>query len=112
MKNNSVTHDSLEELVKTFLKFSQKRGWDKQYTPNQLAKALIIESAELLELFQRKDDKGSFKVAREKKTDVSYELVDVLYYTLMMAHICGIDLVEATKKKLKVLAKRYPANLR
>lgn len=107
--NNNIT---LEELRKVFFEFSRRRGWNKKYFPNQLAKALIIEAAELLEIFQRKDNRESRELLKNNKIkrDLSYEMVDVLYYLLMLMHVTDIDLKKAVYDKLAELEKRYPAN--
>lgn len=107
--NNTIT---LEELRKVFFEFSNKREWHKKYFPNQLAKALIIEAAELLEIFQRRDNKESRELLKNKKIkkDLSYEMVDVLYYLLMLMHVTDIDLKKAVYDKLAELEERYPTN--
>lgn len=110
MRRNPSYKTTAEELKDIFLTFSKRRGWEEKYFPNQLAKALVVEAAEVLEIFQRMDDVESTKMVQIKKVKqkISDEAVDVLYYLLMLTHVAKIDINEAVIEKLKKLEKRYP----
>lgn len=41
-----------KELIGKLIKFRDERDWKQFHTPENLAKSISIESAELLELFQ------------------------------------------------------------
>lgn len=101
------TSVTIEELKKIMFKFSQEREWDRHYAPSILAKSIIIEAAELLELFQWEDSIGSIE-KMSKKREVAFEMVDILYYLLMLAKIMRIDVVSNFFLKLKELEKKYP----
>ena len=106
-----ITNDiSIEDLTEIFYEFSKQRKWEDKYFPNQIAKALIIESAELLEIFQRKDNKESSNLIKNEliKRELSYEIVDILYYLLILARTSEIDLPKAIIEKLQQLEVRYP----
>jgi len=101
---------TLKELISALRSFSKKRKWTNNYYPAYLAKSIVIESAELLEHFQWTDGSASVSKLknRKEKEDIAYELIDVLYYLMMLADIMDIDVVSTTKKKLKKLAIKYP----
>ena len=42
----------MEEIINILMKFKKEREWKKFHTPENLAKSISIESAELLEHFQ------------------------------------------------------------
>ncbi len=46
----------MEEVMKQIAEFNKEREWDKFHTPENLAKCISIEAAELLECFQRSED--------------------------------------------------------
>lgn len=110
MRRNPNHKTTAEELKDIFLTFSKRRGWEEKYFPSQLAKALVVETAEVLEIFQRMDDAESTKVVqiKEVKEKIADEAVDVLYYLLMLTHVAKIDINDAVAEKLKKLEKRYP----
>lgn len=105
---------TLEGAEDVFLNFAKQRGWEKKYFPNQIAKALVIEAAELLEIFQRKDDEESVQFLKKKgvKRKLAHEAVDVLFYLLMLVHVAGVNFPKAITGKLRILAKKYPSEER
>ena len=42
----------MKELRDKFREFTEERDWDQFHTPENLAKSISIEAAELLECFQ------------------------------------------------------------
>lgn len=42
----------MDELISDLKRFQRQRDWEKFHTPENLAKSISIESAELLEHFQ------------------------------------------------------------
>lgn len=112
MTKKSDSNTTIKEITKTFLSFSRERNWEKNYSPNYLAKSVIIEAAELLEFFQWKDKNSSKNInqSSDEYKGVAFEVVDVLYYLLMFADSMNIDLTLWTNRKLENLADRYPAS--
>lgn len=88
--------------------FRDERDWKQFHNPKDLALSLMLESSELLELFQWKDAVATAQIASTQKTALSDELADVLYYVLLMAHDLEINLPEALIGKLVKNAKKYP----
>ena len=90
----------MDEIKKELLIFQKERDWKKFHTPENLAKSISIEAAELLEHFQWQKEYDENEVAEE--------LADVLIYCLYMADAMGFDMKEIIKNKMKKNALRYP----
>jgi len=90
------------ETVRDALRaFAKEREWEQFHTPENLAKSISIEAAELLECFQWGDaDLAS-------ATD---ELADVLTYCLFMADRLGLDPDQIVLDKLEKTRLKYPAD--
>ena len=52
MAKNSNTVESLEQIKTRLREFAAERDWDQFHSPKNLAMALIVEAAELVEHFQ------------------------------------------------------------
>lgn len=90
----------MEELIKRVIKFRDDRDWNKFHTPENLAKAISIESAELLENF--------LWDSNFDKEKVKEELADVMLYCVMMADNLDVDIVNIMNKKIDKNEKKYP----
>ena len=97
-------------LRATVHRFSAARGWPRFHTPKNLAMALMVEAAELLEIFQWLTPEESEAAAADPATrqHLGEEMADVLIYLLQLAHHTGIDLPAAVRDKLQRNALRYP----
>ena len=98
----------LRQLVRTFV---EERHWQQFHSPKNLAMALAIEAAELMEHFQwisveasRPEQLGAAKLAA-----IGEELADVVCYALAMANELGIDVSTAVSDKMRKNAVKYPA---
>ena len=80
--------------------FSEERDWDQFHTPENLAKSISIEAAELLECFQWSSD-GDPHAVKE-------ELADVLTYCYFLAMKVGLEPDQIVLEKLAVTAQKYP----
>ena len=90
----------MEELMNTLIEFQRQRDWKQFHTPENLAKSISIEAAELLEHFQWNKDYN-----REEVLD---ELADVLTYCCFMVDALDADVEEIILNKLEKTAKKYP----
>ena len=90
----------MEEIKKELIKFQSERDWKKFHTPENLAKSISIEAAELLEHFQWGYDYDIDKVADE--------LADVLNYCFLMAIELDLDVKEIILNKMEKNAIKYP----
>ena len=100
----------LKTLAKMVVAFRDERDWKQFHNPKDLALSLVLESAELLEVFQWKDAAATQLTASTRKAALSDELADVFYYVLLMAHELEIDLPQALVSKLGKNADKYPAD--
>ena len=100
--------DSIETLRSALRRFAAERDWDQFHLPKNLAIALSVEAAELLEHFQWMPDRESAALAPEKRARVQEELADVLLYLIRLADKLDIDLARAAVDKMAVNAKKYP----
>jgi NTP pyrophosphatase (non-canonical NTP hydrolase) len=91
----------LKDIIQKIIDFRDIRDWKKHDSPENLAKSIIIEAAELLENFQWNED--SFDEANVKE-----ELADVLIYSLALVHDLGYELEEIIEDKLNKNAIKYP----
>jgi len=108
MAKDSETN--IQELKEKIKEFCEKRDWDQFHGAKDLATALIIEAAELLEPFRWKSEK-EVKALMEnpkKREEISEEMADVLYFLIRMAQMYNIDLSDALEKKMGKNDKRYP----
>lgn len=100
--------DSLAELRKRIDQFVEERDWAQFHTPKNLAMAMIVEAAELVEQFQWNTPEESQQLSPEKREAVSHELADTFVYLLRLAEVLEIDLIEAANAKIDLNAKKYP----
>jgi len=92
------------------LAFAAERDWPPYLNPKNLAMALSVEVAELVECYQWLDPEQSrcLTDAEPGRTQVAEEMADVLMYLLHLARETGIDLEAACEAKLKRNALKYP----
>jgi dCTP diphosphatase len=97
-------------LALTLRAFSAERDWDQFHTPKNLAMALAVEAAELLEPFQWLTPRQSCDVVANPQLtqDIADELADVLIYLVRLADVLAIDLNDAVTTKLATNATKYP----
>jgi len=102
--------DSLYDLQKRVAKFREERDWKQFHTPKDLAISIAIESAELLECFQWKNEKVvSEYLKSEKSSEINEEMADILIYLVNLSDILGVDLIKAANDKFSKNATKYPA---
>ena len=91
-------------------KFTRERDWDQFHSVKNLAMALSVESAELVEVFQWLTEKESSEVAQNPKlkAKVQEEIADVFNYLLLIASKCDVDIEEAVLAKIKKNSEKYP----
>ncbi len=101
----------MKELEKKLHKHLKDRHWH-QLRPADLAKSIMIEGAELLELFQWENlSLEEIKQNKEKVEEIKSELADVLIYAMEMSVLLGLDTEKLIRKKLAAVQKKYPAKL-
>ena len=99
---------TLEELQKKIIAFRDARDWKQFHTPKDLATGLTLEAGEVAEHFLWKSEEEIKEYLKTHKEEIGDEMGDVLNYLLIMANDFGIDLADATDKKIDKNAKKYP----
>jgi NTP pyrophosphatase (non-canonical NTP hydrolase) len=90
--------------------YVKERNWKKYHKPKDIAISIVIESSELLELFQWKPDPlESGKLDKNLKARLGDEIADVVIYCACMANALGINLSEVLLEKIKKNRRKYPA---
>ena len=102
--------DSLIELRQKIDAFVNERDWAQFHSPKNLAMAMIVEAAELVEHFQWDTIQESYDLSAEKRQEVAHELADTFVYLLRLAEVTGIDLIEAANQKIALNAIKYPVD--
>lgn len=100
----------IKDLQRRLRAFAAARDWQSFHSPKNLAMALMVEAAELLELFQWLTTAESNTLTRDAadKERVGDELADVLLYLLQLADHTDVDLESATEIKLRKNAVKHP----
>lgn len=106
MKNDK--NSNIQDLKEVVSGFCEERDWGQFHNSKDLALSLMLESAEVLELFQWKNEGQVEEYAKTNKEEIGEELSDVLYWVLMMSNKLDIDLTEIFLKKMEKNAKKYP----
>ena len=102
---------SFEEITQYLREFAQKRDWVQFHSPKNLAMALSVEVAELLEHFQWLSENESLNLSEEKRQAVADELADVQLYLLRLADRVNVDMVKAIASKTQKNEEKYPVDL-
>jgi NTP pyrophosphatase (non-canonical NTP hydrolase) len=101
--------EALRALQQRLAAFAAERDWEQFHSPKNLAMALAVEAAELVEEFQWLTEAESAKLDAERKERVRLELADVLIYLLRLADRLDVDLVRAAEDKITHNERKYPA---
>jgi NTP pyrophosphatase (non-canonical NTP hydrolase) len=101
-------NDSLNDLSAASRRFADARGWGPFHTPKNLASALAVEAAELLEPFQWLTESQSRELPEATRRHVAGEMADVLLYLVQLANVMEIDLLEAARQKMAINEQRFP----
>lgn len=98
----------IAELQQALRQFAADRDWGQFHTPKNLATALSIEAAEVLEHFQWLTDEQSRSLTPEVREKVGHEIADVFLYLLQLADQLEIDPLKVAADKLALNADKYP----
>ena len=90
--------------------FVDERDWDQFHTPKNLASALSVEAAELLEPFQWLRTGQPDELGEAGLTQARHEMADVLAYLVRLADKLGVDLGAAFDEKMALNRAKYPAD--
>ncbi len=102
---------TLTSLRNELRRFAAARDWQQFHTPKNLAMALSVEAAELLECFQWLTAEQSAKLTARDRRAIEEEVADVLLYLLRLTDVLDIDPLQAAQRKMKINARKYPVAL-
>ena len=89
------------KTINRIRKFTEDRDWDQFHSPENLAKSIVIEAAELLECFQWSDEEYDLQHVKE-------ELADVIVYSQNLLDKLGLDADEIVNMKMTMNEAKYP----
>ena len=93
-----------DETINRLIKFRDERDWKQFHSGENIAKSILIEAGELLEVFQYTKEEKSIDKVKE-------ELADVLMYSILLSDAYHLDLDEIINEKLIINENKYPASL-
>lgn len=91
----------MKETMERIKKFRDDRDWQQFHTPSNLAKAISIESGELLEEFLWDNDNFNLQNVKE-------ELADVIIYCIHMANALDVNIEDIINMKMDKNEMKYP----
>ncbi|MCX8173599.1 MAG: nucleotide pyrophosphohydrolase [Thermoplasmata archaeon] len=107
MADDKATLENLKQLV---AKFNTERKWEIYHQPKELAIAIAVESAELLDIFKWQHGQAvTAKVENYRK--IKEEMADILILLLSLANTLNIDLSDALVSKIEKNAMKYPGGV-
>ena len=110
MATRPTDPDWLEELAGRLREFARERDWEQFHAPKNLATALTVEAAELLQEFQWLSEAASEDPEPERRARIEAELADVFIYLVRLADRLNVDLPDAVDRKIELNRQRYPAD--
>ena len=103
--------DKIKKLTSEIIKFRDERDWKKFHNPKDVALSLVLEATELLEHFQWKNNEEISNYVEKSSNEIGEELVDILYWVLLMSNDLKIDISSALEDKMEKNKVKYPINL-
>ena len=100
----------VEELTTAIRAFSRERDWERFHTPKNLAMALSVEVAELVELFQwlTPEESAALADTPEGRAAIEDEIADIAIYLLRLSDVLGADVADVIRAKLSRNSQRFP----
>lgn len=92
----------IKEIAKALHQFRDERDWAQFHNEKDLALALNIEAAELLEVFLWKSPEKADQLR------VKEELADVFTFAILLAEKYDFDVKQIVFEKLATNAQKYP----
>ena len=102
--------DKIAGLKRQLAAFARARDWEQFHTPKNLAMALSVEVAEVVEHFQWLTAEQSQRLSPAKRGELADELADTFIYLLKLADHFDIDLLDAARRKIRKNARKYPVS--
>ena len=99
---------TLEDLRQRARNFATERDWEQFQSPKNLAMALSVEVAELMEPFQWLTEQESAALPAKRLAAVADEIADVQIYLALLADRLGVDILRAADAKMDKNEAKYP----
>ena len=108
MSKENLNLDVIKEKLK---QFSKERDWEQYHSPKNLAMALSVEVAELVEIFQWSNDGGIKEVENEQtRKEIEEEIADIFNYLVKFVDLMDIDLEKISLEKIQKNDEKYPVD--
>jgi dCTP diphosphatase len=93
----------IEQLTTAIREFARERDWERFHTPKNLAMALSVEVAELVELFQWLTPEESAELVEtpEGRAAIEDEIADIAIYLLRLADVLDVDAGRVVAAKIQ-----------
>ena len=98
----------MKKILEKLLEFRKKRNWKQFHAPQNIVKSIVLEAAELLEIFQWKTTE---KPAPKDIERIGEEMADIYNWLILLAHDLNINLEKEALKKIEQNNKKYPVKL-
>lgn len=98
----------IEQLTTAIREFARERDWERFHTPKNLAMALSVEVAELVELFQwlTPEESSALVETPDGRAAIEDEIADITIYLLRLADVLGVSVASTTRAKIRKNEKR------
>lgn len=106
-RDATTTVSQLRDMVHQFV---AERDWRKFHSPKNVAMALAVEAAELMEHFQWIENEQSRQLTAEQAQAVAEELADVVCYALALANELQLDVAASMAMKMVKNRRKYPVD--
>ena len=101
---------NIRAMQKRLRDFAAAREWQSFHSPKNLAMALMVEAAELLELFQWLNPPDVQRLLNGDDpaytARIAEEFADVMMYGLQLTRTLNIDITEQILRKIDIVDRR------
>lgn len=97
-----------KKLHETLLEFRRVRDWEQFHSPRNLATAISVEAAELLEPFRWASEEQVPEIVQTRRSAIADEIADIAILLTYLAHDLSIDIDVAVAAKIQSNAAKYP----
>ena len=91
----------MKDIIDKIVKFRDDRNWKQFHTPENIAKSIVLEAAELLENYQWGTDSVDIE-------NIKDEIADIMTYCLYMCETYDLDMKEIINDKIEKNKIKYP----
>ena len=101
---------TVQQLKQEIEDFVNERDWAQFHSPKNLAMALAVEAAELMDLFKWFTlEKSREQIKESLRADVADELADIMIYAMAFANRHDLDIAAVVTEKMTKNRVKYPA---